>query len=315
MSGPGNSKREGITLTQLARMFPDDEAARIWFEQSRWGETGRACPHCGSDHTHTVPNQNPMPYHCGDCRKYFSVRTGTVMAKSKLGLQKWAFGIYLMSTNLKGVSSMKLHRDLGITQKTAWMMGQKIREAWADKYGPLSGTVEVDETYVGGKRRNMSNTKRKALEESGRGAVGKAPVLGMVERGGKVKAMPIDKTDAKTLTDAINSNVYPGSSVYTDSASAYKPVGGLLYDHAAVSHSVGEYVRGKVHTNEIESFWSMLKRGYKGVYHKMSSKHLARYVTEFAGRHNVLDLDTLAQMVLVVRGMDGKSLPWKELTA
>ena len=294
-------------------MFPDDDTARRWFEATRWAD-GRACPHCGGTRTNKVASRKPMDYHCPDCRHYFSVRTGTVMQRSKLGFQKWAFGVYLFSTSLKGVSSLKLHRDLGITQKTAWLMGQKIREAWADSGRPLSGTVEVDETFIGGKRRNMSNAKRKAMADSGRGAVGKTAMLGMKQRDGKIKAAPVASVDQRTVTDAIHAGVQVGSTVYTDAASAYKPVDGLLYRHESVNHSVGEYVRGEAHTNGMESFWSMLKRGYQGTYHYMSKRHLGCYVREFAGRHNVRDLDTLAQMALLVRGMDGKRLTYEELT-
>lgn len=308
---PGKYEREGITLLDLVRMFPDDQAATVWFESVRWS-AGRTCGHCKSSRTKSVPNSLPMPYHCSDCRKYFSVRTGTVMQRSKLGLQKWAFGVYLMSTCLKGVSSMKLHRDLGITQKTAWMMGQKIREAWTGKTTPLSGTVEVDEAFIGGKEKNK-HAKDKL--NAGRGAVGKTAVIGMKARSGEVRAATADNVDGATISRRIYGNVKAGSTVYTDSASAYSPVDGLFYHHDTVNHGIGEYVRGQAHTNGLESFWSMLKRGYQGTYHKMSVKHLDRYVTEFAGRHNVRTLDTLDQMALVVTGMVGKQLPWEKLTA
>ena len=164
VSGPGKSHRRGITLIDLVRMFPDEAAAREWFERIRWHD-GRSCPKCGGTRTVCVVNERPMPYRCRDCREHFSVKTGTVMQSSKLSLQKWAFGIYLMSTSLKGVSSMKMHRDLGISQKTAWMLIHKIREGFLGPEhgdGPgLTGTVEVDETYIGGKRKNMSNARRK----------------------------------------------------------------------------------------------------------------------------------------------------------
>ena len=315
MAAPGKSHREGISLVELIELFPDEAAARAWFEGARWAE-GRTCPRCGSDRTNPVPSENPMPYHCGGCRRYFSVKTGTVMQSSKLPLRKWVIGIYLMSTSLKGVSSMKLHRDIGITQKTAWMMAQKIREGWADgSSGPMGGTVEVDETYIGGKRENMPLAKRKGL--TGRGAVGKETVIGAVQRGGEVRATPIPDTKRETVRGFVEGSAAHGSTLYSDQDAAILGIPDLLngYRHAAVNHSAGEYVRGDAHTNGVESFWSLLKRGYHGTYHHWSPKHLRRYVTEFAGRHNVRDLDTLAQMTAIARGMDGRLLPWRKLTA
>lgn len=160
---PGRSDREGLSVIDLFKMFPDNASARKWMEDLRWPNDERHCPVCGSLKTKTVPNEKPMPYHCGDCRKYFSVKTGTVMQSSKIGLQKWVIAIYLMSINLKGVSSMKLHRDLGVTQKTAWFMAQKIRQGWlgGQDDDKMDGVVEVDETYIGGKSKNMSATARK----------------------------------------------------------------------------------------------------------------------------------------------------------
>ena len=175
--GPGKSYRRGITLLQLAAMFPDEAAAREWFEQQLWGKTGRYCPRCGSVRTHEASHRK-SPYRCTDCRAYFSVKTGTALESSRLPLRKWAFAIYLETTSLKGVSSMKLHRDLGITQKTAWFMLHRIREAWAKEQGePFAGPVEADESWFGGMRRNMSKAKRKELKGSGP-AGGKVAVAG-----------------------------------------------------------------------------------------------------------------------------------------
>ena len=307
---PGRADREGMSVIDLFQMFPDNASARKWMEEIRWPTGERHCPNCGSLKTKTVPNEKPMPYHCGDCRKYFSVKTGTVMQSSKIGLQKWVIAMYLMSTSLKGVSSMKLHRDLGVTQKTAWFMAQKIREGWlAGKDDDrLDGPTEVDETYIGGKSRNMHKHKR----VKGTGGMGKEMVIGAVDRDGGIRVKHIKKADNQTLQVFVESNVEQGSVVYTDSHSGYRGLS-YNYQHETVNHSVGEYVRGKVHTNGIESFWATLKRGYKGTYHKMSPKHLSRYVTEFAGRHNVRDFDTIVQIELLAKGFTGKRLRYQDL--
>ena len=237
------------------------------------------------------------------------------MERSKIPLRKWAIAIYLSTTNLKGVSSMKLHRDLGITQKSAWFMSHRIREALV---GPdvshLLGPLEADEAYIGGKRKNMSNSKRKELKDTGRGAVGKAAVVGMKDRvTGQVVAEVVKTTDAATLHSFINDNALEGATIYTDEALAYK--GLVAFKHEAVKHSVGEYVRDKAHTNGIESFWAVLKRGYYGTFHKMSHKHLQRYVNEFAGRHNARDGNTADQMGRIAANMVGKRLMYKDLIA
>ena len=314
--GPGKAHRKGITLAQLVRMFPDDDAAAEWFEGVFWGGE-RCCPKCGGMRTKPTKSGKPMPYWCPDCRKYFSVRTGTVMARSHISLQNWAFAIYLAVTNLKGVSSMKLHRDLGISQKAAWFMLHRIREALASDPGSFDGPVEVDEAYFGGKRKNMSNARRKELEGTGRGPAGKTAVVGAKDReSNRVAARVIDRTDKPTLQGFVDEHASEGAKLYTDDATAYRGTGRA---HETVKHSAKEYVRylagEKIHTNGVESFWSMLKRAHKGTFHRLSVKHLQRYVDEFVARHNIREMDTINQMAHVAAGMIGRRLMYRKLVA
>ena len=257
-----------------------------------------------------------MSHRCRDkaCRKHFSVRTHSVMARSHLGYQQWVIAIYLQTTSLKSVSSMKLHRDLGITQKSAWFLAHRLRETW-EKRGPqFTGPVEADETYMGGKRRNMSKAKRKELKDTGRGTVGKTAVIGIRDRATKqVRARVAREVGQNTVKGFIHAGVKSGATVYTDDAKVYQ--GLRPYRHETVNHSREEYVRGDVHTNGIEGFWSMFKRAHKGAFHKMSEKHLDRYVQEFAGRQNMRSIDTIKQMAVVTRGLIGKRLTYADLIA
>ena len=308
---PGKNHRDGMTIIELMDMFPTEEAATEWFESIIWPD-GRHCPKCGSKRTGNATHKK-MPYWCSDCRSYFSVKTGTAMQASKIPMRKWAIAIYLVLTSLKSVSSMKLHRDIGVSQATAWFMIHRIREAWGDndEEGPFDGPVEFDETYIGGLRKNKSNAER--AEATGRGPVDMTAVIGAKDRDtNQVVAKVVRSTDAGTVHRFVDDMTDPDTVVYSDDAAVYE---GIPNPHETVKHSVSEYVNGMAHTNGIESFWSMLKRAHKGTFHKISPKHLQRYVSEFAGKHNIRQSGTLDQMRDTVARLVGARLLWRDLIA
>lgn len=295
------------------KRFPDEDSARLYLEKARW-PNGIVCLNC--QHNDVWKIRGGKIYTCKKCRTQFTIRTGTVMEDSKLSLQKWIYAMYLMTTARKGISSIQLSKELGITQKSAWFVEHRIRESCKSS-GLLTGTVEVDETYIGGKEKNKHKSKKL---HAGRGAVGKSIVFGVKSRDGETQAKVISGTTKEHLGEAITESVAEGAILYSDDFKSYTDL--AKYHHETVNHSGGEYVRGDAHINSIESFWAILKRAHMGTFHHWSKKHLDRYVQEFVFKANTVNLpafdktgtDCGATTIRAhVAGMVGRRLTYKEL--
>jgi len=307
------STKNDPTLEAIPLACADEAAAVEFMEKQRWGEHP-ACPRCGSVNVYqmrdskTGERQADYRWRCREKHpsQQFTVRTGTVFEDSRAELRHWCFAFWRASTSKKGVSALEIHRQTGLSYKSALFMLHRIRFAMADSVvGPLGGEVAVDETYVGGKPRYKGVSKR------GRGTK-KQCVLAMVERGGRVKTRPIANVTGKTLKDAIREGVHPSARIITDENSAYTGIGAeFAGGHQTVCHSAREYVRGDVHSNTIEGFFSIVKRGINGIYHAVSKEHLHRYMAEFEFRYNNRDLEDGERTTAAIKAADGKRLVYK----
>jgi transposase-like protein len=306
------STKNDPVLMELPLACANEAAAVEFMEKQRWGDLA-CCPCCGSvavyqmQDSKTGERQANFRWRCRDCKQQYTVRKGTVFEDSRIEMRHWCFAFWRASTSKKGVAALELHRQTGLSYKSCLFMLARIRFAMADSVvGPLEGEVEVDETYVGGKPRNPGVSKR------GRGTK-KQCVLAMVERGGKVRTKPIANVTAKTLQGAIRENIATTSTIYTDENSAYKGIGNE-YDggHHTTTHSKREYVRGDVHSNTVEGFFSLVKRGITGIYHAVSKEHLHRYLSEYEFRYNHRELDDGARTVAAIKASEGKRLTYRE---
>ncbi len=304
-----NDKELPKTLQQAIKYFSDDSVCINLVASMRWADGVPVCVHCGNDTTSFLSTRNI--WKCKACKKQFSVKMGTIFAESPIGLDKWLTAMWLIANAKNGISSYEIHRAIGVTQKTAWFMLHRIRLAMENgSIEKLSGEVEVDETFIGGKAKNMHKSKREKVIQ-GRGSVGKTAVFGALERKGRVLAKVIERTDRETLHTEVKNSIEKDSNLFTDEWLSYRGLD-ADYIHQVINHSI-EYVKDNVHTNGIENFWALLKRTLKGTYVSVEPFHLSRYLAEQTFRFNERKGNDKERFIGVLKAVSGKRLTYNEL--
>lgn len=299
------------TLLEAVKFFSDFEHCRKFMVEARWPDGVVRCPTCNSDHITYLANARVWKCYGKHERPKFSLKVGTIFEDSAIPLEKWLPTVWLLANCKNGISSYEVARALGVTQKTAWFMLHRIRKAMQSRtFLKLGGEVEVDETFIGGKARNMHKSKREE-KIMGTGGKDKTAVMGFFERGGEVQATVVPNRKKKTLQSLVKSHVAAGSAIYTDALASYDGLEGKFF-HQVVDHAV-EYVHGNVHTNGLENFWSLLKRGIKGTYISLQPYHLFRYLDEEAFRYNQRKLDDFSRFIAVLAHIINRRLTYKQL--